>query len=759
MKPLHRLSFFIAAWGLPLAAQAYLVSGQILEKGSRVPIPGAALELEARNGASTVGPPAANTATATVTPIPTVSYSVTADPQGRYQVTVPPGSYRLVLAAEGYRNRTLDPFEVTRDSEKDLYLEKDGFALPEVVVTTGKEEPVSRETLSKEELSSVPGTAGDVVRALQALPGVYSAGDFSDALLIRGAGPLDNLLLLDGVPLAFPFHFGGLLSTLNSDLIKDVDFSTGGFGPRYGNDYGGMIAITQRDPREDRWGGRLEVTPIFSEAGLEGPLNPNSSLSFSGRRSYLEVLSGFLTQFSPIPSFYDYQGKWSWNPSPDFHLNAVAFGSRDNLGLQLQSGFSVAPAISSIDQIFYHNGFDSQGSSFAWTPDGKNTLTGTLYHSTFSLGVQLPPSTYNFDLQSEDTGTRLDWRHDFGQGLGLEAGVEYTHDYSQSALDGTLLLPQDDLDPFNFSYQAAIANGSFGAPSDNFSLYADQKFESPDRCLVFTLGGRWDFDAYNRKEETSPRISLACHLSENTVLKASWGVYTQLPFQGLYSATGFGNPQLTSETALARVLGVEQKLDDSLRLRVEAYDKDLSNLIEFNHPGGPSNYYDNQGSGYSRGVEVFLRYLPTARFFGWVSYGLSDSQRRDAPTSLLHPYIYDQPQVLTALASYKLTPGWEAGFKVHYAAGLPYTPVKGISGGLPILGPEYSLRYPDYFRLDFSTSLTTVYDTWQWKAFLEIWNATATNNVLTYAYNSDYSQKQPIGEFPFLPYLGFEADF
>jgi hypothetical protein len=208
---------------------------------------------------------------------------------------------------------------------------------------------------------------------------------------------------------------------------------------------------------------------------------------------------------------------------------------------------------------------------------------------------------------------------------------------------------------------------------------------------------------------------------------------------------------------------VEQKLGDAFQLRVEAYNKDLSNLIELNPYYGPSNYYDNQGSGYSRGVELFLRFLPTDRFFGWLSYGFSDSQRRDAPDLPLHPYIYDEPNELTAVAGYKPSPGWELGIKAHYATGLPQTPVNGTyyyqGFFYPNYGPEDSARLPDYFRLDLSTSLTTLYDTWLWKVYLEIWNATDNPNVLAYAYSSDFSERQAIGEIPFLPYLGLEADF
>ncbi len=130
----------------------------------------------------------------------------------------------------------------------------------------------------------------------------------------------------------------------------------------------------------------------------------------------------------------------------------------------------------------------------------------------------------------------------------------------------------------------------------------------------------------------------------------------------------------------------------------------------------------------------------------------------------MHPYIYDQPNVLTAVANFKITSRWDAGLKWHYATGSPYTPVIGsninVNGGfIPIYGPEDSARLPNYMRLDFSTSLNTVYPTWQLRLFLEVWNVTNNQNIETYAYNANYSQTQPLTEFPLLPYLGFEVSF
>ena len=226
---------------------AATLSGSVLEKGSKAPVIGASLYLEPVITLTPIStkPTAVTTetlspsATSAVMPSPTatptaLSFSVDADMKGKYQVSVPEGNYRLTVAGEGFGKLTLPSIVVHENTNQDFFLVREGFTLPEVVVSTSKDAKtsVSHEVISKNELKSVPGTGGDVLRALQSLPGVAVAGDYSGQLIVRGGGPEDNLYLLDRIPLAFPFHFGGLISTVNSDLIKNVDFSAGGFGPQ-----------------------------------------------------------------------------------------------------------------------------------------------------------------------------------------------------------------------------------------------------------------------------------------------------------------------------------------------------------------------------------------------------------------------------------------------------------------------------------------------------------------------------------------------
>jgi len=739
------------------SAQAFTLSGRVLEKGTKTPLSGASLFLEAVGNTTQ----ALSDQDAQTEPTQAVTFSAEADSQGHYQIPVPAGLYRLTVASEGFEKKTISSLNIQGDQVLDLYLEKEGFTLPEVLVSTVKDKTeVSHEVISKEELTSVPGTAGDVIRALQTLPGVAVAGDFSGQMIVRGGGPDDNLYLLDRIPIAFPFHFGGIISTIDSDLIKTVDFSAGGFGPQYGNSWGGLIDVTQRDPRSDRWGGRVEVNMLLSEASVEGPISSDSSLAVSGRRSYLEILGNALGDFTLVPTFSDYQVKYSWNQSKNIHWDFEAFGSDDQLAYTVLPTSDLAQHDPGFAGTFeFHNGYDSQGINYRNILGDQDTLWETFYHYRFFFDTQLGNQGVHMDNSVDDFGNTFDWLHDFDPDTQFRAGVDYDH-ITTGTEAYSPVLPGEGQPNFDLTTAPKI-NALDTATFNNAGVYADQRFKLFEKKLELSIGARWDFQTNNSQSEISPRMSADYQLSDRTTLKASVGYYHQLLTQGLYPYLdpNLGNPALETEECLSEVVGWEQKLDDGLYARVEAYNKDLSNVVV--SADYPVNF-TNEGTGYARGVEFFLRCPPTGRFFGWVSYALSTSVRDNGPNEI-HVYDYDQPDIVTLVANYKVNPGWILGLNWRYNSGMPDTPIVSSTYDpvnkryLPVYGATNSVRLPDYQRLDVSSSFLTTYDTWQWRFYIQVINLYNHDNVIAYDYNNAYTQRKELRELPLLPYVGFEV--
>jgi len=740
----------------PAPGAACVLSGRILEKGTKDPIQSGSILLEpaSANGESIQ------------------ALSAEADLKGNFQLNAPAGTYRLTVAGEGYQKTVLPSFELKGNQTKNLYLQKEGFTLPEVEVSTAKEtkNAVSHEALSREEMFEVPGTMQDPLKAVQSLPGIVTAGSLNGQILDRGNGPYDNLYLVDRIPIGFPFHFS-FFSTLDPDLVKDLDFYAGGSGPQYTDELGGVVDVTQRDPRNDRWGFRADVNAIMSQFGIEGPLTSDSSLALAARRSYVDLVIKNISSADygtfNAPVFQDYQVKYSWNPTPKTHFDFVALGSDDT-----ESGdFTNVPNVTSLGfpaNVFVPGnfsinlGYNSQGTNFKDTSDDHNLFTNTLYHTNFYFNLGEGLGLYGHD-SLDDVGDWFSWTHVFDDDTRLEGGAHYDH-YTNSLNAYFVALPGQGQPDFNvYTAPKLLTNGS--APSNNADAYLSQKFSLFEKHLELAAGGDVEYLSSDNTPFFAPRVSGAFHFTPDTTLKASYGINYESAGQITgtdYLDSNFGNPSLAPEKSIYEIASLEQKITpEGLFIRVEGYNKDLSELFV----SDPNTIYDNNGSGYARGMEVLLRQPPTERFFGWVSYAFSDSERRNGDAQPLYLYDFDEPNVVTAVGNYKLNPGWDVGLKWTYATGRPYTPVTGAAYNstynayIPSYGPVNSARLPDAARLDFSTSFKTVYDTWEWEIYLDILNVTANNNVLGYQSNAAYTSQTAQTDVPFLPYFGFEAKY
>lgn len=714
------------------------LDGRVMEKGTKAFLSGASLLLESPDGK--------------------VTLTADADVKGIFRFAdVPEGVYRLTAAQPGFEKIVRDVTVPASGSIK-IYLSRSGFVLPEVVVTARRvpKTAVSRQVVTKQELTRVPGSAGDPLRALQSLPGVASTGDYSGQMVVRGGGPSDNAYYLDRIPIMSPFHFGGLVSTINPDLVKDVDLAVGGFNAEYGNIWGGVVDITQRDARRDRWGGRVNVNFLMTDVLFEGPLSSKTSLAVAGRRSYLELAKSFFDDFTSIPSFGDYQVKLDVHSSEKLQMNFQAFGSDDLLGLTIKPDSDAAKKDPSLAGEFsYHNIFHNQGANLKWMWSDKDTLLVTPYHS-YTVVRTTMGREYFIGVTADSFGIRADWLHDFGSNVQWRTGID---DEVQSAhLDAYFArLPEGYDTAYTFT-QADKVRAIYETSYCFIGTFTEALIKFSSRFQV-SVGIRHDLFTMTHQSEFSPRLSAALDLDEKTILKASWGVYRQLP-SAQQLEPHFGNSSLENPMANSKVVGLERVLGGGKGFRVECYDTDQSKIPI---PNDLLNYV-NDGVGIARGVEVMVRQAPTSRLFGWVAYAYSLSKRRDGEGHPWYPYDYDQRQIATVVMSYKLTQKWECGFKWRLATGEPETPIvsanpQGNGYWIPVNGAVNSERKPAYHRLDLSVSRTASYNTWQLRWYLEIMNVYNSKNITGYDYSADYKSRKEIKQLPFLPYAGVEVKF
>lgn len=685
---------------------------------------------------------------------------------------LPSGDYTLSVIAIGYRLLEAGNVAMVKAGE----ITEVEISLAPVTVTlegievksSSMRATVGRQTVGVMEIRRIPGSAGDALRALQALPGIGAASDFDGQLYIRGGAPEDNRFYLDRAPLFYPYHFGGLVSTVNSEILNRIDVYAGGFGAEFGADAQAVIDIYSRRGREDRIGGKFNINFIYSEGLLEGPIGSRGSWYLAGRRSYIDLLPIEVTRITAFPRFWDYQAKVSCDFSENHQFNVKAFAADDVMGFKL-----------GLEDVEYDptlaGRFDFESRFNVQAADLKSTLTDHLtshlsisrasYLQAFSFGqglfLELEPVQHEL---REDLAYRLNQKHQLESGLLV----------SSTQWNGSANFPRlpDEGDPtasesqyFTFEEKIAV---DFDQRFNFIEGYLQHRYD-PYAFLSLTLGLRLDYFNLTDRVSVGPRGSLQFNMPGGSELRFAYGRYEISPYPWQI-AQGFGNPNLKENTATHYIVELEREISPQTRFKVAGYQKNFRDLITRDQREGDLNeVYLNQGQGYARGVELSVKHRAGNRFFSWANYTYSVSKREDRPGDMERLYSFDQPHVATVTASYMLTPTWEIGAKWQYRTGNPYTPVvdaeivphpdTGSPRYTPIYGETNSARVPPFHRLDLRISKSFIYQRWRWGIFLELLNAYNRKNVLDVDYNRDYTAERNIHQLPLLPYLGLTVEF
>ncbi len=694
------------------------------------------------------------------------------DENGKFAFSaIPEGTYTLAITApDSELTQQISVTVVAGEILKpEIYVSTAQYRLEEVEVT-GERDPktISKKSLQSEEFTRLPGTGGDALRALPAIPGIGVANDFSGALYIRGGSDEDNLYYFDRVPVGYPYHFGGLVSSLSSEIIERIDVYAGGYGVEYGVDSQAVIDIYSQDNSRGNLGGKFNLNLLYSEGLLQGKIGDKGFWYAAGRRSYIDLFVGSLAfdagAITAFPRFWDYQLKTGYDLSEKHQFSFNLFASGDRFALKLDG--------EDVDQDFrgnvsFESGFEGAGFHLRSILTDRLTSYLSLTRSNFLFDVNAGPALAlkvdapNYTLR-EDITYELNPRHRLESGLilGLEPGQ----------VSGTFTrIPDEGEVNFDIRLEEKVELDEYVRGQRIEGYFQDRYALLPYLSVVYGLR----FDYFNRIDQLSiqPRGTLLLELPNSSELQFAYGIYNQTPIPALLSPT-IGNPDLKSSRASHYILELKRPLSQDTEIKMAAYYKDLTGIATVDEEAA----YLNQGTGYAQGTEIFLRHQSGDRFFGWISYAYALSQRRDRPSESYRLYSFDQTHVATLAASYKLTPTLEFGAKWQYRSGNPYTPREGATvqfdprNGNPIFIPIFaetnSDRLPPYHRLDLRVSKTFQLGNWKLGTFLELLNAYNRANLLDFNYPEDcrtpedcLERRNDINQLPIIPYLGITAEF
>jgi hypothetical protein len=730
LLPLWALAAEEATVGNTLTAA---VHGKMTELGSRDPLSGALLEV-----------------------LDTPQFAES-NAKGLYHLITTPGSLKLRYTAVGYapvlKNVRLDPGQ---DLLLNISLDRVDFTTEEIVIRGKKDPPqVIATSLSQHEIKRVPGTAGDALRAVQNLPGIAIPNDYSGQLVVQGGGPNDNLYLIDNIPWPFPFHFGGILSTVSSDLLSSVDLYAAGFGARWGGILGAVLNGKTRAGQKDRLHASVDISLVTTQGLLEGPLGlGDASFTLAGRRSYFDLfIAGFAgSAFTALPYFWDLGGSLDFSLDPSNHVRVLALGSDDVLGVDLSAEDTRDPAFAG--EFRLNNRAFTSG--FSWINTGLPGLTSTLTPYYYRTHVEVSAGAgLGVDNQTSVVGLKeeAEWR--LGEWLGLEHELGFGGSVAWTENQNLIYFYKN----FVNGVPADLTSSTITARSVQRSAYVLDRIRVLP-TLFLTAGLNYGKRELIAQDVITPRLSAEWAYDRRTLWKAAWGRYYQFP-GGLQTNPDFGNPQLSANLSEHSVLSLEKKYSPELTGRVDAYYKEYFALV-VNDP--MSLTPDNRGLGTAKGVELFLRYDAGQRFFGWISYAYSRSERLGPPTDQWSVYQYDQPHILTLVSSYSFDPAWSLGAKLHYNSGPlvnslrdRYQDPNGIWRA--VFSDTYDQRLEDYLRLDLRMDYAWRFEGWRLNAYIEILNLLNRPNPAGLSYSQDYSASQVIYNLPRIPYIGLQAQF
>jgi hypothetical protein len=691
----------------------------------------------------------------------------------------------LILKVSGRENTVLNIGLVPEINQGKEILLKGQKPKPE------KEEgSISSIEIPLKQMKEVPALLGekDVLKVIQLMPGVQKGGEGNTALYVRGGGPGENLILLDGAPIYNAGHLFGFFSIFNGDALKSAELIKGGFPARYGGRLSSVVNLTMKEGNKKRFAGEGSVGLISARATLEGPLiKGKSSFMISGRRTYLDAL---VAPFLPYGKknryyFYDLNGKINYDIN---HRNKVflsAYTGKDEFSLQDKKTFGFNKA-----DISWGN----STATLRWNHLFRDDIFSntSLVCSGFDLKIKQTDDLINQRLLLDYTSRIRDisFRSDFEISTFtqhyIRTGISVTrHSFNPIAM----VMPADSIYADRGGLKPYISTES--------GLYIEDEFKPAEKITI--LGGM-RFSSFLIKKKSyflpEPRISVSYRFLKDFSFKAAYSLMNQ--YQHLLSSSSLGLPadlwvpatDYVGPARSSQVAGgfVKEFLTDKISVSLEGYYKNTARLVGFKeetffgvNDGKLVAWEKNvtTGNGWSYGAE-FLIHKKSGRFSGWIGYTLSWTWLKFPEINKGEKFFarYDRRHDASVVLIYRITENIKLSGTWVYGTGNAMTLREGrYYAAIPGSGvPAYfndpvnnfskrnAYRMKPYHRADIGLQFdkelkSNRVRTWE----IGIYNLYNRKNVFYYYYDQNEITKKTammkVTVFPLIPSLNYRLQF
>ncbi len=664
------------------------------------------------------------------------STGITTNSYGFYSLTIPQGKYTLSVHFIGYEKFTT-PIYLTKSITMDFTLSENVRTLDEVVVTAEKRnENITRnqmgvEKLNIQEIKSIPAFFGerDILKTIQLLPGIKSAGEGMAGFYVRGGTTDQNLILLDGATVYNASHLMGFFSVFNPDAIKDATIFKGPIPAEYGGRLSSVLDINMKEGNDKEFGVSGGIGLISSRLTLEGPIKKyKGSFIISARRTYADLILHSLVRSNIIRDstlskaqlyFYDLNLKANYRISSKDRLFISGYFGKDILGIT-DFGFNWGNSTATIrwNHLFSDKLF-------------SNT---SLIYNDFNYNLNNGSVTQPIEVVSKirDYSLKQDYQFFPSEASQFKFGFMLT---LHNMIPGTITTSDTNTIRRSLPIQNSIENAIYFSYDYKFSpkVYLSAGLRISEFSLIGP-GPFYKYDTYNFIDsvksivdstrsvksyfEPEPRLSVNYVINNKNSLKASYARSVQ--YLHLLSNSTTGSPtdmwipssyNTAPETSDQFSIGYFRNFkDNNYEFSAETYYKNLSRQVDY-IKGAQLILNANvesqliYGKGRAYGLELFVK-KKYGRLTGWVGYTLARTERKfdGINNDSWYPAKQDRIHDVSVVGIYHLAKSWTLSATWVYYTGNAVTFPKGaylIGDRLVFLYTERNgNRMPPYHRLD-----------------------------------------------------------
>ena len=592
---------------------------------------------------------------------------------GFYTLTLNQSEVDLQVSYVGYtqQNKALN----LKENLSFNFMLETNTTLDEVVVEAARATVSARSPqmsvveLPVQQIKSIPTLFGeaDVLKAIQLLPGVQNGTEASAGMYVRGGGPDENLLLLDGVPVYNVNHMMGFFSVFNPDALKNVTLYKGSFPAHFGGRLSSVVDVRMKEGDMQQYHGNVSVGLISSKFNLEGPIVKDKlSFNLSLRRTYSDLLmrpalwiaKSLLDEINKLKAgyyFYDFNGKLNWKISDKDRLYLSFYSGDDAVYFRVKNKDYTSGDITYQNFINMDWKWGNKVAALRWNHVMSQQLfmdasvNYTQYRHNLGMGI------IEEDIFDHYNGQDISHRNEFS--MAYKSGI---NDLTAKVDFDYTPLPNHEIRfGGNYTYHQfrpevqalKIINGNqteidttAGSPkvfAHETALYAEDNMTFGD---IFRINAGVHYSTFTVEGKTyqsvQPRLSTSVMLASNLSLKAGYAYMTQyvhlLSNSSLSLPTDLWVPvtkNIIPMNAHQWSVGAYYELPRLFDISVEGYYKTMDNLLEYKDGAsffGSSERWDQKvcmGKGWSYGVE-FLIQRSFGNTTGWVGYTWAHAKRQ-----------------------------------------------------------------------------------------------------------------------------------